>query len=294
MTTAMRRASVSGIPLPESSGRYTHRTSQAGNPERMTGNPWHGARKAWSRDSPGTPSARRIAHCSGHPAGHEQQLALAGLLTGTSSPILAFPDPKRGPVVLRGQAPCLQLRGQFHFVPRRASMSGGGGWIPYVAGVQWMADDSTRATSVGYASKTHQWRVMAPKDGRCRPRECLRLADLPCGTKASSVSASTLPASNDGQRCPLPERHARVKESLPATIACFSPSIRRPCRALAGSQGRCPPPALTAPDSAESSWASGHDARRSSTCPIPRSGRQRGRSTFPTASRWTPSAGASS
>ena len=124
VTTAMRRASVSGIPLPESSGRYTHRTSQAGNPERMTGNPWHGARKAWSRDSPGTPSARRIAHCSGHPAGHEQQLALAGLLTGTSSPILAFPDPKRGPVVLRGQAPCLQLRGQFHFVPRRASMSG--------------------------------------------------------------------------------------------------------------------------------------------------------------------------
>ena len=41
----------------------------------------------------------------------------------------------------------------------------GGGWIPYVAGVQWMADDSTRATSVGYASKPHQWRVMAPKDG---------------------------------------------------------------------------------------------------------------------------------
>lgn len=124
VTTTMRRASVSGIPLPESSGRYTHRTSQAGSPERMTGNPWHGARKAWSRESPETPTARRIAHCSGHPAGHEQQLALAGLLTGTSSPILAFPDPKRGPVVLRGQAPCLQLRGQFHFVPRRASMSG--------------------------------------------------------------------------------------------------------------------------------------------------------------------------
>ena len=91
----------------------------------MTGSPWHGARKAWSRESSGTPTARRIAHCSGHPAGHEQQLALAGLLTGTSSPILAFPDPKRGPVVLRGQAPCLQLRGQFHFVPRRALMSGG-------------------------------------------------------------------------------------------------------------------------------------------------------------------------
>ena len=120
----MRRASVSGIPLPESSGRYTHRTSQAGSSERMTGNPWRGARKAWSRENPGTPSARRIAHCSGHPAGHEQQLALAGFLTGTSSPILAFPGPKRGPVVLRGQAPCLQLRGQFHFVPRRASVSG--------------------------------------------------------------------------------------------------------------------------------------------------------------------------
>lgn len=90
----------------------------------MTGNPWHGARKAWSRESSVMPTARRIAHCSGHPAGHEQQLALAGLLTGTSSPILAFPDPKRGPVVLRGQAPCLQLRGQFHFVPHRASMSG--------------------------------------------------------------------------------------------------------------------------------------------------------------------------
>ena len=124
VTTTMRRASVSGIPLPESSGRYTHRTSQAGSPERMTGNPWHGARKAWSQESSGTLTARRIAHCSGHPAGHEQQLALAGLLTGTSSPILAFPDPKRGPVVLRGQAPCLQLRGQFHFVPHRALMSG--------------------------------------------------------------------------------------------------------------------------------------------------------------------------
>jgi len=46
----------------------------------MTGNPWHGAKKAWSRESSGTPTARRIAHCSGHPAGHEQQLALAGLL----------------------------------------------------------------------------------------------------------------------------------------------------------------------------------------------------------------------
>ena len=124
VTTAMRRASVSGIPLPEASGRCIHRASWTGGPERMTGNPWHGARKAWSRESSGTPTARRIAHCSGHPAGHEQQLALAGLLTGTSSPILAFPDPKRGPVVLRGQAPCLQLRGQFHFVPRRASMSG--------------------------------------------------------------------------------------------------------------------------------------------------------------------------
>ena len=120
----MRRASVSGIPLPETSGQCIHRASWTGGPERMTGSPWHGARKAWSQESSGTPTARRIAHCSGHPAGHEQQLALAGLLTGTSSPVLAFPDPMRGPVVLRGQAPCLQLRGQFHFVPRRASVSG--------------------------------------------------------------------------------------------------------------------------------------------------------------------------
>ena len=236
VTTTMRRASVSGIPLPESSGRYTHRTSQAGSPERMTGNPWHGARKAWSQESSGTLTARRIAHCSGHPAGHEQQLALAGLLTGTSSPILAFPDPKRGPVVLRGQAPCLQLRGQFHFVPRRASMSGCR--LDSLCGRG--AVDGRRqhpGNFRGICLNPFSWPVETPKMDDADPGERLRFADFPCGTKATAVYASTLPPSNEGQRRRFPERHARVKESLPATIACFSPSIRRPCRALAGSRG---------------------------------------------------------
>jgi len=79
--TAMRRASVSGIPLPlkhQGGAPAGHRGQES--PNAWPGNPWHGARKAWSRESSGTPTARRIAHCSGHPAGHEQQLALAGLL----------------------------------------------------------------------------------------------------------------------------------------------------------------------------------------------------------------------
>lgn len=173
--------------------------------------------EAWSQESSGTLTARRIAHCSGHPAGHEQQLALAGLLTGTSSPILAFPDPKRGPVVLRGQAPCLQLRGQFHFVPRRALMSGGR--LDSLCGRG--AVDGRRQHPGNFRGICLEALPTARRDAERRvmqtpgTSDMLTWADFPCGTKAAAVYASTLLPSNDDQRCQAPERYARVKESLP-------------------------------------------------------------------------------
>ena len=39
-------------PVPEASGQCAHRASRTGSPERMTGSPWHGARRHGARKAP--------------------------------------------------------------------------------------------------------------------------------------------------------------------------------------------------------------------------------------------------